>query len=297
MKPSSADCERFGRFVTAMQGEFDAAADLYASMRREATEMFVQLYEHQGVQGVTALEAADKGAMKLHTVEEWIEIAAQDPAPKVAMVPLGRVHSVGSNVLWLHAEHDVKPGDVLAASYVNTERDGMPVPPLRTGRLHVAHVHRAGALVLREDAFHAIPALQHAPATPSRDPLVAVLDGHVAARREIERQRLALWMKSSARKHLINELQVKHAASSAAPEPPDPLDVKYDGVALRVLLEIDVCRRRESAWHAMRNGLTDAQRAAVSAHWSAELRAKVEAGKRADAARATSVVLDCAEEL
>lgn len=83
--------------------------------------------------------------------------------------------------------------------------------------------------------------------------------------------------------------------------PPDPLDVEYDGVTLRQLLSHDEMWRKEAwpdAWVAKGyNRPTPAQRAAVSAHRSAELRSKVEAGKRADAARATSVVLDCAEEL
>jgi hypothetical protein len=83
----------------------------------------------------------------------------------------------------------------------------------------------------------------------------------------------------------------------AAAAPADPLHAVIDGVPLRQLLKNDVGRRRENVWSAMRCAPTPAQRAAVSAHWSAELRAKVEAGQRADAERATSVVLDCAEDL
>lgn len=63
--------------------------------------------------------------------------------------------------------------------------------------------------------------------------------------------------------------------------PPDPLDVKHDGVTLGRLLECDERCRREngSTRHLV---LLPAQRAAVSAHWSAELRAKVAASKERD---------------
>lgn len=62
-------------------------------------------------------------------------------------------------------------------------------------------------------------------------------------------------------------------------------DVKYDDVTLRVLLERDRFNRRE---HAQLDGeatpfeVTPAQRAAISAHWFAELRAKVAAAKERD---------------
>jgi hypothetical protein len=74
--------------------------------------------------------------------------------------------------------------------------------------------------------------------------------------------------------------------------PIDPLDVEYDGVKLRDLLDIDARRRDER--NPFRK-LSLAQRAAVSAHWSAELRAKVAAGAAADKARETSVVVDLEE--
>lgn len=58
----------------------------------------------------------------------------------------------------------------------------------------------------------------------------------------------------------------------------DPLDVQYDGITLRRLIPMDDERRQcdSSRWP---HSFTPAQRAAVSAHWSAELRAKVEATK------------------
>lgn len=89
----------------------------------------------------------------------------------------------------------------------------------------------------------------------------------------------------------------------------DPLDVEYDGVPLRDLLDLRECVNREQDLGAgtecsipWRNAdpwtWTPAQRAAVSAHWSAQLRAKVRASDAADKARAPSVVIDVdAEDL
>lgn len=76
-------------------------------------------------------------------------------------------------------------------------------------------------------------------------------------------------------------------------EPVDPLDAEYDGVTLRHLLASDETHRHERNEPAYR--LTAVQRAAISAHWSAELRAKVEASKAKERER---VVLDLnAEDL
>lgn len=63
---------------------------------------------------------------------------------------------------------------------------------------------------------------------------------------------------------------------------PHELDDKVDGVMLRELLEVDDDIRREvidrrPVWFMITDGFTPAQRAAISAHWSAELRRKVEA--------------------
>lgn len=62
--------------------------------------------------------------------------------------------------------------------------------------------------------------------------------------------------------------------------PLDPLDTKYDGVTLRTLIDGDAFNRQEQGgamWRA--KPMTPVQRAAVSAHWSAELRAKLAASK------------------
>lgn len=73
-------------------------------------------------------------------------------------------------------------------------------------------------------------------------------------------------------------------------EPVDPLDVEHDGVTLRDLIEIDRMHRQESFGATQRRDwFTPSQRAAISAHWSAELRAKVEATKAKERER---VVLD-----
>lgn len=71
---------------------------------------------------------------------------------------------------------------------------------------------------------------------------------------------------------------------------PDPLDVEYDGWTLRALLKLDAAARRENVTaQVSRSCFTPAQRAAVSAHWSAELRARVAAAKAKERER---VVLD-----
>jgi hypothetical protein len=58
----------------------------------------------------------------------------------------------------------------------------------------------------------------------------------------------------------------------------DPLDVLYDGISLRTLIKCDENSRREGSPHwcngSQKMG-TPAQRAAISAHWSAQLRAKI----------------------
>lgn len=71
---------------------------------------------------------------------------------------------------------------------------------------------------------------------------------------------------------------------------PDPLDTKYDGVTLRVLLVAEGLQRHDQGDRVplSRQPLTPIQRAAVSAHWSAQLRAKVEASK--ERARMTVMV-------
>lgn len=74
------------------------------------------------------------------------------------------------------------------------------------------------------------------------------------------------------------------------PAPVDPLDVEYDGVKLRDLLNVQ--RQHDQGGYRPVNRITPAQRAAVSAHWSAQLRAKVTASAAVDKARATSVVVD-----
>lgn len=64
----------------------------------------------------------------------------------------------------------------------------------------------------------------------------------------------------------------------------DPLDVKYGGVTLRHLLTISEACRREGHpnYRAAWRRLSDEQRAAVSAHWSQQLRARISAAKERD---------------
>lgn len=86
------------------------------------------------------------------------------------------------------------------------------------------------------------------------------------------------------------KVEPKTATKSVAPVAPDPLDVEYDGAPLRKLLESDTAASRETNMLARR--FTPAQRAAVSAHWSAELRAKIAATRSTDKAREISVVAE-----
>lgn len=69
----------------------------------------------------------------------------------------------------------------------------------------------------------------------------------------------------------------------------DPLDVTYGGVLLRHLIKMDEDRQRENIVGAI---ISPAQRAAISAYWSEQLRAKVEAKRKDDAAAAVSVYVE-----
>jgi hypothetical protein len=70
----------------------------------------------------------------------------------------------------------------------------------------------------------------------------------------------------------------------------DPLDAKYDDVTLRTLLARDFNNQRDALGVSNLGGvLTPSQRAAVSAHWSAELRARVATAKE----RERNVVTYC----
>jgi hypothetical protein len=81
----------------------------------------------------------------------------------------------------------------------------------------------------------------------------------------------------------------RHATCSpqilATPKPIDPLDVEYDGVKLRHLLSDDEVYRRDHIPLPYRVVRTATQRAAVSAHWSAQLRAKIAASAAAEVQR------------
>lgn len=83
---------------------------------------------------------------------------------------------------------------------------------------------------------------------------------------------------------------VEHlTAPMPKPLPVDPLDVEYDGVTLRNLLHTDEVVSRET-FGAFHRHFTPVQRAAVSAHWSAELRAKVSASTAAAVQRERNLV-------
>ncbi len=64
--------------------------------------------------------------------------------------------------------------------------------------------------------------------------------------------------------------------------PVNPLDVSIDGWTLRDLIAADQNRRRGECGLVVVGPFTPAQRAAISAHWSAELRARIVAGREAE---------------
>lgn len=95
--------------------------------------------------------------------------------------------------------------------------------------------------------------------------------------------------KSTVTEHTVNVVGYSEPPNCC--RPCDSLDVEYDSVALRDLLVKDQSIREDRPTNLKREPLTQAQRAAVSAHWSAQLRAKVRASDAERAAAQTSVVL------
>ncbi len=81
-------------------------------------------------------------------------------------------------------------------------------------------------------------------------------------------------------------------AAEQPADPADPLDAVIDGVRLRTLLDGDEFNRRESSATYRAKPMSIAQRAAVSAHWSAQLRARVAASKDRDKRQVTYCEVD-----
>ena len=84
------------------------------------------------------------------------------------------------------------------------------------------------------------------------------------------------------KKCAVEAKQTQAAVHLATPavvidKPCDPLDVMYDGVTLRGLLNVNDCNARNDGPYIQVIPMSPIQRAAVSAHWSAELRAKMAA--------------------
>lgn len=77
----------------------------------------------------------------------------------------------------------------------------------------------------------------------------------------------------------------RHAECSPQLSTIDPLDVKYDGMTLRELVRIDEVRQRGELPPNEFKLFTAIQRAAISGHWSAQLRAKVAASAAAEVQR------------
>lgn len=107
----------------------------------------------------------------------------------------------------------------------------------------------------------------------------------------------------SANPHVWRMVTVDIKTGKASPGPIvaviDPLDIEYDLVSLRDLIARDELYRSENGRERVdgrfvlaRPFFTPAQRAAVSTHWSAQLRARIAAAKPGP-----QVVLDCTEDL
>lgn len=77
----------------------------------------------------------------------------------------------------------------------------------------------------------------------------------------------------------------RHAACPPSLSVVDPLDVKHDGATLRELVRIDEVRQRGELPPNEFKLFTVTQREAISAHWSAQLRAKVAASAAAEVQR------------
>lgn len=97
----------------------------------------------------------------------------------------------------------------------------------------------------------------------------------------------------------IDHDHIAEQALSRLPRPPaklpaiDPLDVEYDGLTLRFLLARDSLSQREDLFLYGVFRCTTAQRTAVSAYWSAELRKRVESAKERER---LSVVIDMGDD-
>ena len=258
-------------------GEFDAAAESYASMRKEATEMFMQLFKQQGVTAAATKSSSSDDPLYLRRGIESDRLAMK--ANKVAMAqdfPLAMPPSAFAGV---HRSATTESLQHVAPINPTTYRHLMDEFQCR----YDAHTHTTSA-----PSSVAHIALEER-VNPDIDEPPASCEGCNAQVANIDL--LDCTMRCTACRARVGLPPIGAATAS-----PDPLDAVIDGVTLRDLLNVDAWARAEASSEARydRQRWTPAQRAAVSTHWAAELRAKVEAGKRADRER---VVLDCAEEL
>lgn len=83
----------------------------------------------------------------------------------------------------------------------------------------------------------------------------------------------------------LQDAMERVALPSEDPWEQDPMDALYDGVTLRLLVEQDEMRQRTERPLGQFEPLTPAQRAAVSAHWSQQLRARISAAKERERLR------------
>lgn len=119
------------------------------------------------------------------------------------------------------------------------------------------------------------------PTTKIRPHTLAAVHPHISP--DLRRERgVPVWIKST---RTLPDGTFEHSCSET---PVDPLDVEYDDLSLRYLLRCDELNRRENETSTF----SPAQRAAISAHWSAELRAKVAASKERERSAVTYCEVD-----
>lgn len=210
-------------------------------------------------------------------------------------VLVGRVEGIQGRQIILQDSPDasLRVGRVIQLSFSRTATG-----PRRTGWAKVEDIN-GRYLTLEESVASCIPAAAAldyviaiedpwgAPAKPAHVDLVAVLarQAESAIADAIERETRSLWSRRLPDQYaMVREAVANHRAA-----PVDPLDVKHDGVPLRILLSRDKTASHERP--CADRMFTPDQRAAVSAHWSAQLRAKVAASTAADKEREARRVL------
>lgn len=191
---------------------------------------------------------------------------------------------------WMAAQACPVPGGMCTAPMIEIRHANAPTEADAEAAEAVSRQHERAVAELAGNRID--PARVLGGMASARTAAVAVWAAGEAARREAFAPRA---LQTGATPEQIAE-HIKGIGWDVAwaDEPaPDPLDVEHDGYQLRFLLKMSAAARRDNVTASrFVEAMTPAQRAAVSAHWSAELRAKVAASTAADKAREPSVVVE-----